>query len=470
MRINSRFVRRPSQKKGKHLATNGKSFVFLLTALPLLMSCAIPAPTEDVPAPILETADTGCVADASWFPHGATERPNDATFESTSNCVFHQWAWQMFLWLTQEDNGQPRFLNLQSPESLLGMQQRGIFPRKGKRMTPQSYDEFLQAGTDGIFVDHSGRAVYYSQYINKTFADFITSNDLTNPETAWAFPPETTFPITGTRGSLELKASWKVVHEGEDVADMFTLQSDIAKLVNRNGRITTDVNRTERVTLALVGFHIAGVVNEHPEMIWATFEHKRNAPNVPVNATADTIVSDKNHTFYSANTPYKDCNVNPANSNELTLDEATQTLAPITEACRRWQFGNRPDPNNKSIQTNDRNIETLNKSVHARLRDVWKNYYEVGAIWFNKKDGLQPGLSLADDELLTGSLKLSNSTIETFTQTQSVMDNCFRCHNTQQEFPPPGIPDPLPAKNLNISHAFQNIYFWSQKNNDSQSR
>jgi hypothetical protein len=53
------------------------------------------------------------------------------------------------------------------------MQQRGMFPRMTKSATPESFDEYLQAGTDGIFVDSNGRAVYYFQYVNATFADSL---------------------------------------------------------------------------------------------------------------------------------------------------------------------------------------------------------------------------------------------------------------------------------------------------------
>jgi hypothetical protein len=416
-------------------------------------------------APIAAADDGGCSAETVWFPHGQTPRPDDAAFQSTSNCVFHQWSWQMFLWLTQEVDGAPRFLSFVSPQSLLGMQQRGMFPRMTKSATPESFDEYLQAGTDGILVDLNGRAVYYSQYVNATFADFITSKGLTDPAKVRALEPTTEFPITDHKGSLELKASWKIVAEGEDVSDMFTMTTEVAKMVNRGGKIVIDPTQTEPARVALVGFHIGGVVQGHPEMIWATFEHKDNAPNVPAAVTPETKVADRDFTFYTAGTSYGNCNLNPASSGLLRLDESTQMLTPATQVCRRYQFGNDPDSSSSSVQTNDANIASLNASVAQKLddRDVWKNYVEVGAIWFLDGKNFKPGLNLADDALLTGSLKLSNATIETFTQTQSTMSNCFRCHNTQQQFPPKMSLDPLPPTNLNISHAFQNIYFWSQE-------
>lgn len=428
---------------------------------------ATPALTDPATAADVDdgknSADGNCLADSNWFPHNATPRPVDSAFKSISNCVFHKWSWQMFLWLTQDDNGQPRFLRMQEPQSLLGFTYRGLLPRKIKSNTVEPFDEFLQAGTDGIMVDHHGRGVYYSQHINSTFVDFITTRKLTDPANVRDLPPATTFPIAGGKGALELKVSWMIVEEGDDVSDMFTMETEVARLINKNGAIVIDPDSIETAEVALVGFHIGGVVAGHPEMIWATFEHKRNAPNVPPGATADTVVSQDSSIFYTGGTTYQECNVNPAISRTLKLDEATQTLSPITQVCRLFEFGSDPETQSEDVKTNDANISKLNASVQSGIEGIWSNYFEVGAIWFKDGNDLKPGLSLADDSLLTGSLRLSNSTIETFTQTQSVMNNCFRCHNTKQEFPPGSTElDPLPATNLNISHAFQNIYFWSQ--------
>lgn len=410
-----------------------------------------------------------CTAESNWFPHRKTPRPNDQDFQSSSNCEFHQWSWQMFLWLTQDLGGKPRFLSFQSPQSLLGMSSRSLQPYTSQRGKLAALDEYLQAGTDGILVDHNGRAVYYSQYVNPGFAHFVTKNNLTNPTTVQGFNPDKSFDI----GTLELKASWKIVAKGENTRDFFTMKTRVNKLINQGGKIVIDENSTEMVTVALVGFHIGGVVNGHPEMIWATFEQKSNAPNVPEKPAPDTVISDKDWLFYTANTRYADCNINPADSPTRKLNEKTQIINPITQVCRQFEFGNDPDnPEQKksAMQQNDNNIASLNKNVHQHLRsdNVWKNYYEVGAIWFLNQNQLKPGLSLETDGIgtdqeLTGSLKLSNATIETFTQTQSTMNNCFRCHNTEQRFPPIMTLDPLPALNINISHAFVNIYFWSQQ-------
>jgi hypothetical protein len=372
----------------------------------------------------------------------------------------------MFLWLTQDLQGEPRFMSFVSPQSLLGMEQRGLVPAMPNATTAESFDEYLQAGTDGILVAHNSRAVYYSQYVNQTFVDFIESNDFTDPVKVRAMKPTTEFPITGTKGTLELKASWMIVEDNDDVSTMFTTTTRIAKLVNDSGQISIDPGQTEEVEVALVGFHIGGIVDAHPEMIWATFEHIGNSPVIPTTPNPfplDDPVSEKDFTFYTANTIAGECNINPASSNQRILDDATQKLTPITQVCLQYENGNALGVN----PDNDQHIKSLNSSVHGNLSrnssDVWVNYREVGAIWFGVRNGLVPGMKLATDKNLTGSLKLSNSTIETFTQRASTHDNCFRCHNTAAEIPLSSDLLPLKATNLNISHAFQNIYFWSQQ-------
>src|SRR5699024_5457396 len=135
-------------------------------------------------------------------------------------------------------------------------------------------------------------------------------------------------------------------------------------------------------------------------------------------------ISKQDWTFYQANTLYKNCIVNMAKSNRLQLDEKTQTLSPVTQVCREFEFGNDPNSKDKNVITNDQNIADLNADVLSHLNedDVWRNYFEVGAIWFKKIDGLKPNMPLDTDEILIGSLKLSNAAIETYTQNQSTMN------------------------------------------------
>lgn len=411
---------------------------------------------------------TPCLADPAWFPHSQTKPPDSAQFPANpNNCDFHQWSWQMFLWLTQADaSGQPRFLAFAGPESL-----RPGTPAKVTTLMPgleltssKSLDAYLQAGPDGILVDQNGRIVYYSIYIDDVFSKFVTDNKLNTIAGLRGFDPNVAFPV----GTLSLKAAWKVVGPNEQLSGYFTRKATINPLVKKGNDFYIDPSRTEDVTVALVGFHIAGTVAHHAEMIWASFENVANAPDLAVslsNVTPDTIVSDKDWTFYKAKTPFSGCNVNPAGSGTQTLDEKTQQMSPVTQVCRLYPYGSGADK-----ASNAANIQSINADTQKRLDDVWKNYFEIGAIWFDTGAGkpLQPECSFQPGSLqcgvvVTGSTHLSNATIETFTQSQSVLDNCFACHNTVQRFAPKPDLDPLPGKNVAISHVLNNLYFWLEQ-------
>lgn len=408
---------------------------------------------------------------SNWFPHANTPAPDSTDFgPDSTNCDFHIWSWNAFLWLTQDVGGQPRFLGMSS-DGIGGIADGVLDPLIGRAQQARTVELIDQAGPDGVLVDRNGRAVYYSIHSNDVFGQFIASNGLQDPKKLRAFNPDAAFPV----GSMTLKAAWKVVQPGEDVSTFYTRQAQIAKLGMRKGKIVATAD-TETVTVALVGFHIGGTVEGHPEMIWATFEHQDNAPDLPQpmeKMQPNDIVSAKDWTFYQADTPMKQCNLNAAGSGALTLNAQTQTLSPVTQVCRMVPFGGqKPCPSGQDCNID--NIKSMNAAVDGQLNDVWKNYFEVGAIWFNKLDALQPNCTFqpgsalecvptgGTSPLLTGSVRLSNSTIETFTQVQSTQDNCFACHNTTQVISPDPRAQSLPGLNVNLSHVVINDYFQAQ--------
>ena len=419
---------------------------------------------------LVETDVAVCPAPSDWFPHAQTPKPNDAA-DFTSNCTFHQWSWQSFLWLTQRmPSGELRFETFARPAQLMAEEAPPEFsaaaqapltlvPRVAKSEDPTMLDEVNQAGSLGLLVDQNGRAVYYAMYVNEVFYEFVRQHKLYEPLTLFDAPDTLNFPI----GAMELKAAWKIVSTGENTAGFYTRPAEVAKLVEQDGSVVVDTSETVAVTVALVGLHIAGVVKDHPEFIWATFEHKTNAPTLSdaqlaqyMDVNNDTInsqpVSDQNFTFYKAGTPFIDSNQN--NDGEVKLvNQDAQTLTPVTNAFIQYaQGGGNAD--------NRTNIRALNASVLRQLKDpIFDNYTLGGAIWLAAANGLVPNSTQQD--LITGSTELSNVTMETFTQKVLEQRNCFGCHNTMQRFPPTQDIDvtPLPGKNLNVSHILVNQYF-----------
>ncbi len=427
------------------------------------------------------TVQSNCLAPSAWFPHSQTPEPNNhAQFQS--NCDFHQWSWQTFLWLTQKTkpNNRPRFESMIRPAALFSNNpgnsppplsqikaDRGLAltPRTKKHDTPASLHEVNQAGSRGLLIDQNGRSVYYSKYVNKRFYKFVRKKGYYKPQRFYQAPKNENFPV----GTIELKASWKVIEDGERHDNLYTRKAKIKRLANRNGHVVI-TNKTEEVTVGLVGLHVVGVVKNHPEFIWATFEHVDNAPDLPANLKPLTehlnkVVSQRDWTFYQAGTTVKNSNANNASLVSLE-DPQAQTLSPITQVFRQFPHGG-------GSSQNVQNIKSLNQSVHEQLgnNSIWRHYELVGAIWFNPNKGtLIPNSTLQDR--ITGSTELSNSTIETFTQGAKFQNNCFWCHNTKMKYPPAsnsGV-KPLPGKNLNLSHLLVNNYFRSAQRQRMEQR
>ena len=425
----------------------------LLAAAAAMVLWAAAGPPAEAQQP------SACAAPSAWFPHNQTPEPNSAGFPAKpNNCDFHQWSWNAFLWLTQEVKGPPRFEGM--PANGIETKPGVLDPLIGRSAKARTLDIIEQAGPNGIMVDLQGHPIYYSIHSDTTFGDFLQQNGLLDPAKLRAFNPDAPFPV----GTLTLKAAWKVVAPGEDASTFYTRKAQIALLTTKNGKIVV-TDQTKTVDVALVGFHIGGAVAGHPEMIWATFEHMQNAPDLPkpmAEMGPNEVVSTKNWTFYKAGTEFRNCNVNSAGSGALKLDEGAQTLSPVTEVCRMVPWGG-------GSANNIGNIKSINDSVHSQLKDVWNNYFEVGAIWFNATNGLKPNCTFqpgslecrADPQtpILTGSTQLSNTVVETFTQSQSAQDNCFACHNTVQVTSPNTTAPSLPGLNVDISHVLINDYF-----------
>lgn len=375
----------------------------------------------------------------------------------TTNIEFHEISWQYFHWLTEDiGGGTLRFETFNTDASLMpnAAEKQGskLVLGRMRKTGKNSIGGVNQADSEGILVDKSGRAVYTSILFNDTYKDFIINNKLNTIEGLENVVDTLDFPI----GSISLKVAWKLVAEGEDVSKFYTTKADIQLLsTNAQGEvyIPKDAKVEKDVDVAMVGFHIAFVINGHPEFVWATFEHDENAPDAQVNQQMNQAVSNKDFTFYKAGTVMADCNVN--NRPILSLDEATQKLDPVTQVARQYRLGG-------GTSQNQNNIDTVNVVMHSKLptNSIWKNYAEVGAIWFNQPDALVPDWSpTIDSTIQTGSVELSNASIETFTQGIISENNCFKCHNTLSLTNVPATANIIPGKNVLTSHVIITEYY-----------
>jgi hypothetical protein len=419
------------------------------------------------------TGQSPCAAPASWFPHSQTPMPIENgpsspffNINTTTNCDFHLWSWQKFLYLTQTDkNGKARFENLIQVNNQ--MQPLG---------TTLNLIDSNQAGTKTILVDKQGRAVYYSIYMDPVMYGFskiytklfkqncYTNGKLDTNKLRQHGYDTLNYPV----GSFELKAAW-------------VMASSVPANQLNNFYVSTANLKGNTVKVALVGMHIAGRVVNHPEFIWATFEHKNAAPTAqwPANILSDStpdptqILSTNDYLFYNANTPMDSCSivknagvVGPFKSIYHLFDHGTQPeYVGITKAAKSQDSSNLV------------NIDSINASVFAQLSptDVWSNYEYFGSIWTDPTVAtLQPnnesiGSLFAPN--LRGSRALSNIGAETYIQylgtgapTPTLSFNCFGCHNTVD------FENNNAGYNLALSHLFSNnLSFITQQKNIEQS-
>jgi hypothetical protein len=380
-----------------------------------------------------------CVAPSSWFPHSQTPSPEEGTNSpfaddtTTTNCDFHLWSWQKFLYLTRTAaNGRLNFENLVQVDNQM------------KRLSNDTLilDDTTQAGTATVLLDKSNHPIYYAIYMDSTMYNFAneytelfitncgTGNGLDSAKMKQFGYDTLTYPV----GSFEVKTSWILASSlaQNELADYYT---------------TSAMLNNQMTQVALIGMHIVGRVINHPEFIWATFDHQDLAPTVqwPQNILTDSIpdpaqiLSNSNSLFYYANLPMDSC----------SIKKSSTSTAPFKSIYHLFDHGTQVGYNGitqaaaKQDSANLSNINILNNSVLNNLTndgDLWRNYVYFGSIWIDPTTStLQPGdgsIGSLDAANLRGSRALSNITMETYIQflgsnpTPTKSFNCFGCHNT----------------------------------------
>jgi hypothetical protein len=377
------------------------------------------------------------------------------------DCNFHQWSWEAFVWATAIGaDGRARFTTLGNIDELgrkaaatKGPKPLGLKPRDLKpKTTRQSGDTPQQAG-GGIVVDQNGQIIWYSTHMNPAYFQFVQKNG----GAGYAKASNTlNFPV----GAAVFKASWQVVPDGTTPAGFYTEKTTVPMLVNNpcGGIMVDPLGKTRAVTVALVGLHVVGVTENHPEFLWASFEQENNAPDLPPGMAPSSTepVSKQGFTFYAANTPANVCN--PQSAVLKVTDPVKQTVGPVTNVFRQFAFGGAtPDGRVKDIQN-------INKAAQGEMANmagqrppqpketVWSHYKLIGTLWLAQPGTLQPGISQLE-VCGVGSVNLANSTLETYFQgpqnnfNGNNVANCFMCHNTGGFGAYPG------GKNINLSHA-----------------
>jgi len=436
-----------------------------------------------LPADVSPTCVVEPATFQSWFMGDGTGRDQefkvaDSVGFPTDNtvCDFYAWGAQMFLWLTSPADGGlvvdgPAFFNVLPPDA---SGQRTLQPntdnapvafdlRVGK---PDDVGEFGQAGGGGVLLSQAGSLVYYGIHINDLYAYLVTGQG-TGALTGTVFPrnaddlaavmtyANANFPGATVHApdglAIELKTSWVALDTipGELQDQFLTIEAEVPRFTASADNLTWTADGTEIISLALTGVHIVGSVQNHPELVWITYEHVLNAPDAPyyyTNAAGAVTLQpyDASGTFLFAATG---AGADPANVECMketstgaiaaVMDQATPP-APVcaggvvpTHVVRAYPWGGTASSQDAAVVENNTLLLAINDSIRPQLAadDPRANYIITGGIWTSAPgataDAPIPNAANFTAADLRGSPFLANATMETYRQGT----NCFTCHN-----------------------------------------
>ena len=268
----------------------------------------------------------------------------------------------------------------------------------------------------------SGILTLYERRMNEDEYNYIVQNKLYNATVQQKFvvspglslPDGTTGSAAyGPTGSIETKAAWLELPNAADWP-----RFKISKAV-----VTYPGQKPKTVVVGLTGLHIIHKTALGQQFIWATFEHRENAPDA-------TEVANKTfkppYTYFNPNCdPATDHYKCEANANPTTFNGGKNNpyTAPI-QAVR-----NTPIP----TRAND-NVVGLNEYVWQQViakqnpKSVFLNYALVNTLWSNQNTVVPAGsrTPLVAAQLSPGADQepVANTTMETYVQNLT----CLTCH------------------------------------------
>lgn len=354
-------------------------------------------------AAVTETESGGynCSADSTWFtaPSMPTEVKKSGDDGTSDFCDFYQFSWQAFAYLMSPSASNSDIRNFEDvsryPELEVNpdgspanscdeaVNGRTLFIRVTKTDDPGRPflipERIGQAGGGATIYDQNRNVVYYDVRFSKSMCDFETIKAVDN------FPG----------GTTELKMAWKVLTPADDAGQYITMDAKIG-------------SEPSTTKLGLVGFHVAVATPDHPEFVWATFEHDVNTPYCENPSTT------KGWSFASeqctADLQGKDvlgvvqCRFNDPSAQT----DPTQVTGTPTEICREYPYGSAEG--DLKYEENVGDITSLNANVQPYLTGAYAvltNYFNVGALWVSDTTKN----SVIGNQ--RGSLRLANTVAET---------------------------------------------------------
>jgi hypothetical protein len=438
------------------------SSTLALGALALVACSSAPSPAPKTGAAAPRT--DGCPADPAWLTSSTlpTEVPGSRTA-----CNFEQFMWQSMLALVQPTGTDPTILNFET-----WMPSYGIFIKngaptpwgqeppngcsagaRGTDKPPRLYSDIIkQAGADQPLIDQKGEFVYYGMSVNRSVYDMLTSCQLYMANCAGPLKPNNQgidlirlYPgLALPSTAVELKSSWMVVDDATASSGRFYVVP---------GWIQNKGGPCRQVKLGLTGMHIVSKTPSFPALIWATFEHRNNAPDCSDTSASPPLGGSWNFfnpgctscalNTYKPGTPAQICRMHPSGDSSIGTfpGGADCSVNPNQFAC---QSNTRRilAESTEAITAINSSVRSLIEASPQQINPVWANYELVGNVW--TVGGTVPPYLQAQE----GSLSAANTSMESFVQ-NGVADvtnpySCLSCHNMQgptadQNLPPVGL-------------------------------
>ena len=464
-----------------------------------------------LPSDVLQSCTTTI---DSWFASGsvtkdgAVNAANSVTAVHNINCDFYKWSEQMFLWMTSPNtSGDYSSGTVMESDSFYTVSTsingvRTLIPHEEGELisavaNAQKNDALLidteeGQATDDVLMAQNGSLIYYISMVNDVYAQFLNGvvnsggsvSDSEFPTTQAAL--ETIVDFAESQGitvkdpntlTMEIKTSWVDASTLTDDSSYITMQA-IVPTYDTTDDAKWVPNGTTTMEVAMIGLHIVGTIDGHPEMVWATFEHVNNAPNLSytyldTNNTTKTVAADTGNDWLlngdSANSTYNQSHMLYCNSNELSngncdllnsivAKDSFTISASNTKMTKPWGVADAGAPNSQNATPAASNSEviSINNSVLGQLADgdMRKNYIFIGATWTSSgtaPDGTSYSSTNTTKGVAIGTSQLANSTMETYAQHGAGFfehGSCFSCHSNRND---PGL------KPTDLSHIYAEL-------------
>lgn len=339
---------------------------------------------------------------------------------------------------------------------------------------PIESEEGQAGGSHGLMAQN-GSLVYYITMVNDVFAFYLSGAKNGNISGA-QFPTtaaqrDSICAIARANGNvslpdsnalaMEIKTSWVEASSLPDPQNYITIEAVIPSYTKTDS-LWTPTNNSQTVKLAMLGMHVVGSVAGHPEMVWATFEEKNNAPNAAyqyLNSDSVVVTVPQDSTGkWTLSSNALDPNPNQAHFkaavNTLIAENGFTISASNSQMSFPWGSAPNVSPNREdgSSAASNSEVISINNSVLGWLvgNDIRKNYLLIGATWTSggaPPSGTSYSTNPTDPGAAIGTSLLANITMETYKQ--SNQNSCFTCHSNS-----PGVPTLSPGI---ISHVYTGI-------------